>query len=217
MPATNPSGQAPAQGAGLEDPRNWLGPPAFPSAVDSNLVHPSANVVAATMERFRATSAQAALTSGTVYLVAIGIKAGTVCTACTMFTNSTAKTGGTHGWYVLTDRTYTVIAATADQTDAATVWGAASTGYTLPFSAPAIALYTGVYYVGIMVAQSGGGTPTISGAGAPAAGINAGTGITNPIILCGSSTSGLTTPPAVGTALSAASGGTNSNFYAYLT
>jgi hypothetical protein len=218
MPAgTNPTGAPPAAQPGTEDPRNWLGPPPLPSAVDDNLCHPSASVISATMARTQATTAQAALTSGTLQLVAIGIRAGSVLSNATMFTNTTAKTGGTHGWYVLADNTLTVIAVTADQTDAATVWGVASTGYTLPFASPAIALYTGLYYVGVMVAETAGQMPTFTGCATLAVGMGAGTGITSAQKLAGASNTGATTPPAVGTALTAITAASNLNPYAYLT
>lgn len=180
------------------------------------LTQPLATAVAATMERGRATAASGALTSGTVYLMEQPLPAGLSTAKCTMFTNTTAKTGGTHGWYVLTDSSLKVVAVTADQTDAATVWGAASTGYPLPWTAAYTVPATALYYVGIMVAQSAGGTPTISSATAPAAGIAGATGITNGVALCGSSSTGQTTPPAIGATLTAISSSGVYQFYAYL-
>lgn len=214
---TNPTGNAPAMPAGVESPTNWLGPPALPGAIDDSLVHPVAGVLASTMARYTATTIQGTLSSGTLQLVAIGIRAGTVVTNITMFTGTTAKTGGTHGWYVLADNTLTTLGATADQTDAATVWGANSTGYPLPLSSPVIALYTGLYYVGVMVAESAGTMPTFLGCANVAAGISAATGISGGLKYAGASNTGATTPPAAGTALTAITAGSTIIPYAYIT
>jgi hypothetical protein len=71
----------------------------------------------------------------------------------TMAAGSTAKGGGSHGWYVLADSSLIVRAVTADQTDTASVWGTINTVYTLPTNSYTTT-YTGLYYIGVMVAAS---------------------------------------------------------------
>jgi len=181
-----------------------------------NYTHP-VPAVAATMPRTRATTALSTLTSGTLYVTAIGIQAGVTVKKATFFTNTTAKTGGTHGWYVLLDNNLKVIAVTADQTDATTVWGAVSTGYPLSFTASAITQYSGIYYAGVMVAETSGTMPTFTGATpALATGISIGTGISSPAVFAGTSSTGRTTPPSVGDTMSSISSAGNYLFYAYL-
>jgi len=180
------------------------------------LTQPLMTAVAATMDRSRAVAASSALTSGTVYLTGLVLPGGIPTAKCTMFTNTTVKTGGTHGWYVLTDASLKVVAVTADQTDAATVWGTASTGYPLSWTASYTPPVTALHYVGIMVAMSAGTTPTITVATATAAGIAGAAGITNGVTLVGSSSTSQTTPPALGATLTALSPVSGALFYAYL-
>jgi len=213
----NPTGQAPAQGAGLQDPHNAQGPPypPYPSGVYDNYQHPVPSVVAATFPREHCNTIQGALTSGTLYVCQFGGVAGTVITNAAAITATTAKTGGSHGWYVVTDTTLTVLGVTADQTDAATVWGAASTIYPLAFSQPFILPYTGAYYFGICVVASQ--RPTFGGAASILAGVSAGTGATSPVILSASSGTSLTTPPAAGSVIGALSAVSNFLPYVYFT
>lgn len=182
------------------------------------LTHPVTAAVAGTMPRGRATNASSALVSGTLYLWQIPIAGGVTTSKCTMFTNTTAKTGGTHGWYVLANSALSVVAVTADQTDAATVWGAPSTGYPLSWTAPYTVPATAYYYVGVMVAMSAGGTPTFTVSGSVAAGIDPATGISSAIILGGASSTSQTTPPALASTLTSitAAGNSGYQFYAYL-
>lgn len=180
------------------------------------LTHP-VPALAATMPRLRANAAQGTMTSGTVYLTALAMPAGLTVSNCTMFVNATAKTNGTHGWYVLTDSSRNVVAVTADQTDPGTVWGAPSTGYALPFTAAYTTIYTGLYYVGVMVTQSSGTQVLFTGGNSVAGGIAAGTGITNTVTLAGSSSSSQTTPPALASQLTSITSGGTFVLYAYLT
>lgn len=135
-------------------------------------------------------------TSGTVYLVAYYLPAGTTVTNIVAFTGTgTLKTGGTHGWYVLCDSGRVVRSVSADQTDAATIWGTASTEYSLAVSPQGggqfVTTYSGLYYLGIMVANSAGTQPNL------VAGANMTTGVAGlaPIISGPSGTVGQTTPP----------------------
>ncbi len=168
------------------------------------LAQPLGTVLAATMPQRSATAVCSALTS-----------AGQVISKATFFTNTTAKTGGTHGWYVLLDAAMKVLAVTADQVDAATVWGAAGTGYPLSFAAPATIPATARYYLGVMVANTAGTQPTFSGAPALAGGIAGATGVAGATGLCGSSSTAQTTPPAVNSTLTALSTNGGYQFYAY--
>ncbi len=143
------------------------------------LTHPLATVVAATFDRRFATAAASALTSGTLYLNECPLSGGTTISKATFFTNTTAKTGGTNGWYVVCDATLKVVAVTANQTDAATVWGSASTGYPLSFTAPYAVPATALYYVGVMVATTAGTQPTFTAAPGVATGIAGATGISS--------------------------------------
>lgn len=152
------------------------------------------SALGATFPRYAATVATAAVTtSGTVYLTAITLPGGTTVTnIVTMTGTGTLKTGGTHGWYIICDSARKVRGATADQTDAATVWGTASTEYSIALSAPYVTTYSGLYYIGIMVANSAGSQPNLIASATQAAGI---TGAAP--ILCGATaTTGQTTPPA---------------------
>jgi len=180
------------------------------------LAQPLPSVLAATMPQGQATTASAALASGTVYARSLPLIAGQVISKATFFTNTTAKTGGTHGWYVLFDTSMKVLAVTADQTDAATVWGAIGTGYPLSFTAAAVIPATARYYLGVMVANSAGTQPTFTSATAVAAGMSGGTGVAGAVALCGLSSSGQTTPPAVGATLGAVGAAAGYNFYAYV-
>lgn len=153
-----------------------------------------------TLPRTQVTVATAAVTtSGTVYLVGITLPAGTTVSNITFMTGITIlKTGGTHGWYILCNASRVVLAATADQTDASTVWGTASTEYTLPIAnaggnaqATFTTTYTGLYYLGVMVANSTGTQPNFCSSAAQVAGIGLA-----PILSGASATVSQTTPPA---------------------
>src|SRR5260370_40665533 len=73
--------------------------------------------------------AAAAMTSGTLYLTAIPLLAGTVVTNITYITGLTAASGPTHWWHGLYDSNLHQLAVTADQTPAAMP---PRTAYTLP-------------------------------------------------------------------------------------
>jgi hypothetical protein len=179
-----------------------------------NWTQPLTDCVGATFTRSRATSVSSAPTSGTLYVAAIGLAGGVKVSKATFFTNTTAKTGGSHGWYVLLDSGLAVRAVTTDQTDAATVWGTISTGYPLSFAAPYTTTYAGLYYIGVMVAASG--MPTFTVSSAVAGGINQATGIGGGLVMCGTSSTSQTTAPTVTTVMGAVVASATFNFYAYL-
>jgi hypothetical protein len=170
-----------------------------------------AGAVSETFPRRLATSVSSALTAGTLYVTVTKLAKGAVVSNLTFYTgNTTVKTGGTHGWYVLMDTARKVLAVTADQTDAATVWGAQSTPYTLAVTAPIVAPYDGDYYIGVMVNETSGTMPAFISAVAPQAGTNA-----NSPIQAASSSAGQTTPPSVGATMGALSSLIGFQFYAY--
>lgn len=162
---------------------------------------------AETYPRILATSAQA-LTSGTLTVCSIALPQYMTLSAIAMSTKGTGKTGGTHGWYVLLDQNRVVRMVTADQTDAATVWGTTNTLYSLSTNSYTTT-YTGLYYLGIMVAASsppnivtcGGGTGGVANASP---------------VLAGTSSTGQTTPPTVGTTMGALTGVVTNTLYGYV-
>lgn len=170
---------------------------AVPGPFVTELFDEPTGTIARSMPRYLANGAGGGTPSGTVSLRQMILPQGLTVSSMSMTTGTTAKTGGTHGWYVLLTSAAVVLSVTADQTDAATVWGATTTAYPLAFTAPAVMPYTGVYYAGVMVANSAGTQPTFVGVSAIAPGLN-----TAPFVTATSST-GQTTPPAVGATLAA--------------
>lgn len=168
--------------------------------------------LAETFGRTRATTTSAALTSGTLYLTAIYLPAGITATNLTMGVSGTAKTGGTHGWYVLANSARSVVAVTADKTDAATTWGTTNAFQTVAFNTPYAVTTAGLYYVGVMVAQTAGSMPTFVVSSDP---VNIYLNNTAPIIY-GSSNTAQTTPPSLATTLTAITATAGYNFYAYI-
>lgn len=135
------------------------------------------------------------LASGTASLAAIHLAAGTKVSSVG-FVSVVAASGSTHGWAVLTDSTGAVLAVTADSTStnlAATTWN------TLSFAVPALTTYTGLYYLGVMVAQ-GTTAPTLAGSTAPVASMTSGTGAPLPKMAV-TSTAFATVPPTVGASM----------------
>lgn len=169
----------------------------------------------ATIGRQYCTQASIGITnSGTLYIRAIVLPAGIPINNITMMVGSTGKTGGTHGWYVLMDNTRHVLAVSADQTDASTTWGSTNTEQTLAVlgsgSATYYTTYTGVYYIGVCVTNSSGTQPNFVG------GPNFQTNMAGQApTLGGTSSTGQSTPPSVGTQMAAFSGVAASNYYAY--
>jgi hypothetical protein len=186
---------------------------------DAAHVHPSASMLnvyqlpsgatAENVPRHVCTASSAAGTSGTLYLASIGLPSGLLVSNITLCTGSAAKTGGTHGWYVLLDSGLVVRAVTADQTDAATVWGTINTAYTLPVGTPYTTTYSGLHYIGVMVAETAGTMPNWAYPNA----FNNGLQIAPfPYAI---SSSGQTTPPALAATMGALTATTNKGFYTY--
>jgi len=161
---------------------------------------------AETMSRASVTGTSSALTSGTLYVMAAGMAKGTAVGNLTFCVRGTAEAGGTHAWYVLLDSGLVVRAVTADQTGAAAL-GTTNTPFTFATNAYTTT-YGGLFYVGICVVATtmplmlvGQSTPQALSNLSP--------------VLCGSSSAGLTTPPATGTTMGALTGNNGYNFYAY--
>ncbi len=147
----------------------------------------------------------AAMTSGTLYVMGIGLHQNITVSNITFATKGTAETGGSHCWYVLLDSGLVVRSVTADQTGA-TFLASTNTHYTIA-SSSYTTTYSGLYYVGICVVASGMPQMAVGGA------------IPNDVAsitpaVCGASSTGLTTPPTVSTTMGAITGG-NYAFYAY--
>jgi hypothetical protein len=126
------------------------------------------------------------LTSGTLHLTACYIPAGTVVTNISYMSAGTGATNPTNWWFGLYDSARLGLRLTADQTT--TAWGS-STVKTVALSSAFTTTYSGLHYVGIMMAAA---TPiTLHGVDAT------GTGPPSLApILHGNSTTGLTAPPA---------------------
>jgi hypothetical protein len=160
---------------------------------------------AVTFPRGLATVATGAMTSGTLYVVAIGLPKGLVVNNLTLATKSTALTGLSHGWYVLLDSGLVVRAVTADQTSGAWL-SVTNTPYTLATGA-----YTttagGLYYIGVMAAASG--MPVMAAAGTMASGLAS----ASPVF-CATSSTSQTTPPSTGTTMGALTSAGSFTMYA---
>lgn len=140
--------------------------------------------VAETMPRETCVEANAAaLTSGTMLLNAIYLKAGTVVTNISFFSATTAAGTPTNQFFALYSIRLSLLARSTDATTAA--W-AANTLKTLAMASAYTVQVSGWYYVGIMVAATT--VPTLKGLSASSsilAGFN--------VVLSGNSTTGLTT------------------------
>ncbi len=147
----------------------WAGGAIVPQEAEL-LIAPS-GATGETCPRSLATSASSAsLTSGEVYVAAIGLHAGIPVNNITAFTTSVSGSNVateadiTHGWYALLDNTGTVRAVSADTTGGATAFmTAAETGYTKSVAGSAYTTtYTGLYYVAFGMSVSGGNMPQLA-------------------------------------------------------
>lgn len=142
-----------------------------------------------TLPRTQALITNAAiLTSGTLRMSGLFLPAGTLITSIS-FMAATGLTNPTNWWFGLYNSSLVGLRLTADQTT--TAW-ANNTSKTVALTSTYTTTYTGLYYVGIMVA---------AGAAGQFFGVQPGSaGPTSAVapILTFSSTTGLTTPPADG-------------------
>jgi hypothetical protein len=125
-----------------------------------------------------------AKTSGTLALVGLALPAGVLCSSITFLTRTTALAAGTNQWFGIFDSARVPLRLTVDDTNVA--W-AGNTFKTLALSSTFTTTYSGLHYLGIMVAA--GTMPTL-------AGVAAGTALMsgNVPILNGNSSAGLTNP-----------------------
>lgn len=122
----------------------------------------------------------------------------TTVSSITLVVATGAASGVTHGWYALLDSSMIVRAVSADQTGGN--WGITGSAATLTMTSPYITPAGGAYYIGWCVVA--GTTPSFyrqAGAQAAVFGLAP--------VLSGSSTNGLTTPPAVGATMAALTAG----------
>ena len=163
---------------------------------------------AETFPRMLISTGASVMVSGTLYCMALGLHQNTVINNLGFATKGTAETGGTHAWFALLDNTMTVRAVTADQTGA-TALGSTNTHY--QFSTNSFTTtYSGLYYASICVVASG--MPVMSALSASAIPSDV---VSMSPILCGSSSTGLTTPPSTGTAMTALTAAQGYTFWAY--
>ena len=166
--------------------------------------------VAQTMARDRPTGASTALVSGTLYVRAVEIPAGKTITNLNIISVG-AETGGTHCWMCLLDWGRVVRAVSTDNTGATFLAGGNATiTQALTSGGTYVTAADGIYYAGICAAFTGT-APTIL---AKALGGNI--SAVAPAFW-GSSSTGQTTPPALGTAMAAITGADGFNFYAWVT
>jgi hypothetical protein len=198
---TASGGMAVSGGSGLTGTNAWL----------YQYLEPTGVKAASVDGRMSATSTAAALTSATVYEVAMPIEAGISIANLTMV-SLTAEATGTHAWVGIADSTNKVLAVSADQTGAAyfAANSAVTTPVTIDGTKPLVTTYTGLYYVFVCVVASGT-MPTF--ASAPAF-THAAISTLTPIV-CGSSLTGQSTPVAVGSSLGAITATAGHQIYAY--
>jgi hypothetical protein len=148
------------------------------------------------------------MVSGTAYARAIMIPNFTVMTTLS-YVSIGAETGGTHCWAALLDSQRVVRAVSADNTGATFLSGS---GAAIPFTITSGGTYTtsydGLYYAVICAAFSGT-APTLASQS-----LSTGIATISPAF-CGTSTTGLSTPPSLGTQFNAVSGSGTFNLYAW--
>lgn len=153
--------------------------------------------VLSNMPRYLVTNnAIAGLVSGRLTLVGgITIPAGQTITAITAFAGGTALATGTNQWFALLSTAASPVVLQRTASDGATAW-ALGTPKTLALQATYVSDYDTPVWVGIMVAATT--VPTLAGSVAEVAGL-----VTRSPFPVASSTTGMTTPPAVAAAQTA--------------
>jgi hypothetical protein len=145
-----------------------------------------------TRNRLDCGNVTAAITSGTLNLIPIWLPSGLVVNNISFVSGSTAGASLTNQWFALFNSARLLLAITTNDTSTAWGSGAVKTLNVATVASGAAAsfttTYTGVHYLGLMVAATT--PPTISGAGLVSAGLASATpGV-------GGSNTGQTTPPA---------------------
>lgn len=146
------------------------------------------NAVAQSLPRWIGVGNLSSLTSGTLVMQAIMLRAGQVITTITYSCRTTALSGGNNQWFGLFDANRVCLAVTNDDTSTAWSSGALKS---LNLTSPYTITTTGQYYVGIMVKATT--VPTLAGIANAATPL-----VTLAPKLMGSANTGLTTPFTVG-------------------
>jgi hypothetical protein len=89
--------------------------------------------------------------AGTLFMQAIYLTAGMVCSSISWFSATTAANGPTHWMFGLYDSSRNLLASTSDQTS--TAWGA-NTIKTVAVGTPYTVPSTGLYYIGMFMTAS---------------------------------------------------------------
>lgn len=139
---------------------------------------------------------RAILTSGREHLVAIALPSGLLVTSITFYSAATAAVAPTNQWFTLRSSARALLRQTVD--DLATPWaGGTGVGKTLALSSTFTTTYTGLHYLGIMVAA--GTVPSLAGITITATGVTSASPTINGY---DATNTGLTTtPPATSAAL----------------
>lgn len=180
---------APGESIGLDSNGIWtyysaFGYPQTGNQITESMYGPS-GCLAETIQRNVCPEVNtSALTSGTLYMMAIYLKAGTLVSNISFFSATTAAGTPTNGFFALYDSSRNLLANCANFTTEA--W-AANTIKTKAMSTAYRVTVSGLYYLGIMITATT--VPTLKGGTAKTGGQLAGTAL----ILHGNSTTGLTT------------------------
>ena len=148
------------------------------------------NAVGATLFRAQSYQNLSTITSGKLYLCAVGLVAGRKISSIAFSSGSVALTHGSGNnsawWFALYGPTLALLGQTANQGQ--TAWGT-YTVKDLALATPAVIPVSGCYYAGVMVYPGTGGSPAVPNFWGVAPGQNL---TPRTPILCGDSTSGLT-------------------------
>lgn len=189
------AGAAGAQGIqGIQGVPGATGP-AGPQGVEGL---PPAGALGQTYARGVGAGNQAMLSTGRLHMVGLSLPTGTTVANVAFMTATTAVSAPTNYWFGLFDLNRLCLRLTANQLTAA--W-AANTVKPLALTAPFVTTYTGLHYLGIMVAATT--VPTLTGV--------ASTAQSNTIapIAVGTSNTGMTTPPGLPFTANALTGSAN--------
>jgi hypothetical protein len=151
-----------------------------------------------TIARSDATGNIAALASGTIYMAGgegSVLRRGDRVTTVSLVSATTAGSGLTHSWAGIADQNRKVLAVSADDTTATL---AANTGKDFTLGTPYVADADQAVYHFVCFVHSGGAVPTVQGVTLNSSAVSA-----LAPVLCGTSNTSQTTPPAVGTTLTA--------------
>jgi hypothetical protein len=149
----------------------------------------------------------AALSTGRLTLVGIMLPAGLTITSISFMSRTTALSVGTNQWFALFNNAASPVLLRQTADDTSTAW-AANTVKTLNLSSTFTTTYSGLHYLGVMVAATT--VPTLAGVSAAASAFAALAPVLN-----GTSTTGLTTPASF-TSPALAPTATALNPYAYV-